>query len=227
MTRYQNKRVVATGAVVLALGLAGAGCSSGAPAPGAPVQRLSAPAAASAPRVPAYRLSAPASAGGFPFHQASSASQQKMAAAEQQSAQQLGISGTPVEALYDDAAEGEWVVFIGINNTGGTPFDPSRLHARLWQQPATHDDGTGDRVTTSWSDADPGPHGGRGICSQTLDQSGTLAAEDSACLWMTAATFGEVTFYPQGFNDRQLRGFSTTDAVNLMVSVRADVEQPL
>lgn len=174
-----------------------------------------------------YRLGTPPSAGGYAFHQAASASQQKMSDAEQQIAQQLGITGTPVEALYDDAADSEWIVFIGINAGSGGGFDPAQLHAKLWQQPSTHLDGTGDRVTTSWEDTDPGPHGGRGICSQTLEQSGALAAEDSACLWMTATTFGEVTFYPKGYSDRLLTGFTVVDAGNLMRAVRADVEQPL
>ncbi|KJK59183.1 hypothetical protein [Saccharothrix sp. ST-888] len=220
------KRALNAVAAVLLLAAGTAACGSGssgsaAAAPAGPAAPGN-PGAAGAAQAAAYRLGTPGSAGGYAFHQATGASEQKMSTEEQRITGLLGISGTPVRALYDDAAENEWIVFIGVNGTG---FDPSRLHARLWQPPITRPDGSGNRSTLSWQDADPGPHGGRAICSEELLQSGAMAAENSACMWMTPTTFGEVSFYPKGFSDRLLKGFTTADAVNLMRGIRADVEQ--
>ncbi|GAA1253418.1 hypothetical protein GCM10009665_50110 [Kitasatospora nipponensis] len=242
MSRAAFRRVVAVLAAAPALVAPLTGCAADHPSAGAAVPQPVPPPGAHAPADPAaslpvtapssvrgaaagaaYRLGTPASAGGYAFHQPSEQSRRQLADAAQQSARQLGLSGTPVQALYDDPADNQWIVFIGYDGTG---YDPAHLHAALWQQPVTRLDGTGDRVTVSWQDSDPGPHGGTAICRQELMRSGALAAENTACLWLTPTTFGEISFVPKGFSDRQLRGFTAADVGALMRTLRGDLEQP-
>ncbi|MDI5962015.1 hypothetical protein POF50_018135 [Streptomyces sp. SL13] len=133
---------------------------------------------------------------------------------------QLGITGSMVEAVYDDPAKNAYVVVAGLNGTG---YDPAALD-RLAKVPSTTDDGAGDRVTSDWSATDAGPHGGRAGCQETLVRSGWMASDASDCVWLTPTTFGLVTLYPKVDGGKLLDDAPAGVVGPVMRQVRAAVE---
>lgn len=138
-------------------------------------------------------------------------------------AARLGVSGTPVRAYYDDRTDGAWIFYTGVTGSG---FKPDRLHDILDQLPAVHDDGAGDRTTTSAIDAEPGPHGGRAICNTVLLRTELLVTAVSTCSWFTPTTAAGITLIPKTDGTGTKLGFTAADVAPIMRAVRAEVEVP-
>ncbi|MGW7576490.1 hypothetical protein [Streptomyces sp. NPDC054765] len=170
-----------------------------------------------------YALSAPQVAAGYSQGQPPADLVQKVNGDTQHIAPRLGVSGTPVHAFYDDRADGAWIFYTGVTGTG---FDPDRLHGILDQAPAVHDDGAGDRFSTSALDADPGPHGGRAICNTVLVRNAMLTTAVTTCSWFTPTTAAGITVVLKGDGTNTKVGFTAADVAPVMRAVRADVEQP-
>jgi hypothetical protein len=178
-----------------------------------------------------YVLTTPSSISGWKLTAPSSSTTQKLQQGLSQAEQAVGgLSGTPVTGLYDDATDQTWVVFVGLEGS----FKPAQLAKAAETAPVSTTDALGDRLTTSWvTNVATGPHGGEVACQQTVEiQAGLstyaatgLAAEGTACFWMTSSTFGVVSMQPQanrndwdfGWNGQQMDGY--------MVKVRTAVEQ--
>ncbi|MCO5998528.1 hypothetical protein [Actinoallomurus rhizosphaericola] len=223
MSRPRSRAVY--GAVALACVLTATACgpdhASGGGGPrasaGAPTRATAAPAAPAK----AYVLTTPPRIGAYPRYRMTADQQRMLAQALAGQTRALGISGTQISAVYEDKADQLYAVFAGLNGSG---FDPATLHAKLWRPPQTQVVGTA-RMTSSWEDTDPGPHGGAAICNQTLGQSGMIAAEGTSCSWMSTTTFG-VVFLRQPRGARQI--FYNQTAANIgpiMRKIRAAVER--
>jgi len=169
-----------------------------------------------------WTLTTPGSAAGLARFQPPAAELAKLTQALDQTAQELGLSGGAVEAVYDDPSQGGYLVFAGFNGSG---YDPSALN-RMAQVPATRQDGTGDRITQDWQPTAAGDHGGQAGCQETMVQSGSLAVLSSSCLWLTPTTFGLVTYYPNTGSDDFLTNTPAAVVAPLMRKVRDAVEQP-
>jgi hypothetical protein len=201
---------------------AGHASSSGGAAAGA----SAAPSARSgAAQSASYRLAAPAAIGGWKLTQPSADTLAKMKQGLGQAEQTVGgLSGTPVFGLYDDTADQAWVVFVGLNGSG---YDPSVLTKAAQAAPVATTDAMGDRLTETWlPDSAGGPHGGRAACQESVEYAATgLAAEGSACFWLTPTTFGVVTIYPMQNSSRWDFGYSGKQMDGFMLEVRAAAEQ--
>nr|AUV64171.1 hypothetical protein [Streptomyces citricolor] len=231
-----TRAALAAGAVAALLTLSACGpaasgstgaAPAGAPAGGGPAAGgagapAGAPAAQGSGGGPSYVLSAPPVAGGYPQGQPSAATARLVGEDIQRNAKRLGLSGTPVKAVYDDRADGAWIFYSGVNGTG---FAPDKLHDALEQIPVTSDNGAGDRVTTNAVDTDPGPHGGRAICNSVLVRAGLLTTMATTCSWFTPTTAAGVTLVLKGDGSTTKLGFSADDVAPVMRAVRADVEQ--
>jgi len=169
-----------------------------------------------------WTLTAPASAAGLARFRPPAAELAKLTQALDQTAGLLGISGSTVEAVYDDPSQGGYLVFAGFNGSG---YDPSALN-RMAQVPATRQDGTGDGITQDWQPTAAGDHGGQAGCQETMVQSGSLAVLSSSCLWLTPTTIGLVTYYPNTGSDDFLTNTPADVVAPLMRKVRDAVEQP-
>ena len=169
-----------------------------------------------------WALTAPGAAAGLARFQPPADEAAKLTQALDRTAQELGITGSAVEAVYDDPAQGGYLVFAGFNGSG---YDPSALD-RMAQVPATRQDGTGDRITQDWQPTSAGDHGGQAGCQETMVQSGSLAVLSSSCLWLTRTTFGLVTYYPNTGSDDFLTDTPASVVAPLMRKVRDAVEQP-
>ena len=169
-----------------------------------------------------WALTAPGSAAGLARFQPPADEAAKLTQALDRTAGELGITGSAVEAVYDDPAQGGYLVFAGFNGSG---YDPSALD-RMARVPATRQDGTGDRITQDWQPTSAGDHGGRAGCQETMVQSGSLAVLSSSCLWLTPTTFGLVTYYPDTAGDDFLTNTPATVVAPLMREVRDAVERP-
>lgn len=170
-----------------------------------------------------YVLGAPQSAAGYAQGQPSADLVQKVNGDLHQTAQRLGISGTPVHAYYDDRADGAWIFYNGVTGTG---FDPGRLHDALDKAPAVKVDGAGDRITTSAIDTGPGPHGGRAICNTILVRNTMLTTAVTSRSWFTATTAASVSLIIKGDGTNTKVGFTAADVAPIMRAIRADVEKP-
>ncbi len=168
-------------------------------------------------------LSAPQVAAGYPQGQPPADLVRRISADVQQNAERLGVTGTPVHADYDDRADGAWIFYTGVTGTG---FDADHLHDALNLPPATKDDGAGDRITTSAIDADPGPHGGRAICSTILVQNAMLSTAATTCSWFTPTTAAGITLVIKGDGTNTKIGFTAADVAPIMRAIRGSVEQP-
>ncbi|MEY9932744.1 hypothetical protein ABH926_007395 [Catenulispora sp. GP43] len=169
-----------------------------------------------------WTLSAPNSVFGFAQIQPQASNLTKIRSELAASSAQLGVAGrTPVIAVYDDPTHDVYVIFAGYNGSG---FDPAKLTAKFGKMPSTSDDGAGDRMTTNNVQTDPGPHGGTAGCSSVLDQSGALAAESTACEWMTSTTMGSVSYYPKGDNQKMVFGTGPEVMGKVMRDLRNLVE---
>ncbi|MEY9889829.1 hypothetical protein ABIA31_003486 [Catenulispora sp. MAP5-51] len=152
-----------------------------------------------------WTLSAPSSVFGFAQIQPQASNLAKIQSELADSSAQLGVTGSAqVIAVYDDPTHDVYLIFAGYNGSG---FDPAKLTAKFEKMPSTTDDGAGDRFTTNSVRTDPGPHGGTAGCSSVLGQAGALAAESTACEWMTSTTMGSISYYPK--NDGQKMVFGT------------------
>lgn len=211
--------VLLAGALVSACG----GSTTPQPEPGTAGVAAAGDAEAGAATGTSYVLSAPAVAGGYPQGQPSAQLVQQVDGDLKQTAQQLGVSGTPVHAYYDDRADGAWIFYNGVTGAG---FDPDHLHDLLDQPPATKDDGAGDLLSTSAVDADPGPHGGRAVCNTVLVQNAMLSTAATTCSWFTATTAAGITVVIKGDGTNTKVGFTAADVAPIMRAIRADVEQP-
>ncbi|MEZ0094526.1 hypothetical protein [Streptacidiphilus sp. EB129] len=169
-----------------------------------------------------WTLTAPGSAAGLARFQPSAEKVATLTQALDRTAGELGITGSTVEAVYDDPAQGGYLVFAGFNGSG---YDPSALD-RLAQVPATRQDGTGDRITQDWQPTSAGDHGGQAGCQETMVQSGSLAVLSSSCLWLTRTTFGLVTYYPSSGSGDFLTNTPAGVVAPLMRKVRDAVERP-
>ena len=169
-----------------------------------------------------WALTAPGAAAGLARFQPPADEAAKLTQALDRTAGELGITGSAVEAVYDDPAQGGYLVFAGFNGSG---YDPSALD-RMARVPATRQDGTGDRITQDWQPTSAGDHGGRAGCQETMVQSGSLAVLSSSCLWLTPTTFGLVTYYPDTAGDDFLTNTPATVVAPLMREVRDAVERP-
>ncbi|MFE9428490.1 hypothetical protein ACFYNO_36720 [Kitasatospora sp. NPDC006697] len=179
-------------------------------------------AATTAGAAPQYRLTAPQTAGGYPQGRPPAATTQLVDSGLGQNAKLLGLTGTPVRATYDDAADGAWVFYSGLNGSG---FDPDRLHDALTHPVTTGDDGAGDHTTFSYADTDPGPHGGRAICDSLLVRAAFLTTTATTCSWFTATTAARVTVVIKGDGSNTKIGFTAADVAPIMRAVRADAER--
>lgn len=176
--------------------------------------------ATAAPSAPGWVLAPPAQIDGYQRYQPPTSQQQAITSQITSDAAELGVTGTQVSAVYEDRADLIYGVFAGVNGSG---FDPASLHAKLWQPPHTSDNGTA-RVTISWDDTDPGPHGGAAICKQTLTQTGMLAVESTSCYWMSPTTFGEVFVIQDPHAQRIVYDQTAANVGPLMRTLRAAVE---
>ncbi|MEV7436097.1 hypothetical protein [Streptomyces griseoviridis] len=167
-------------------------------------------------------LTVPDSAAGLARFRPPAAPLAKLTGALDRTAAELGITGSAVEAVYDDPGQGGYLVFAGLNGSG---YDPSALK-RMDQVPATRQDGTGDRITQDWQPTATGDHGGQAGCQETMIGSGGLAALSSSCLWLTPTTFGLVTYYPNTRSDHFLTNTPAGVVAPLMRKVRDAVERP-
>lgn len=192
------------------------GASGDLAAPGASASSAS-PDRASAPWV----LSTPVGIDGYPRYRPTASQQRAITQQVTADAAELGITGTQVSAVYEDRADLLYSVFAGVQGSG---FDPTSLHSKLWQPPRTQDNGTA-RVTLSWEDTDPGPHGGAAICKQTLTQTGMLAVEATSCYWMSPSTFGEVFLIQDPHAQKIVYDQSAATMGPLMRKLRAAVER--
>lgn len=181
-------------------------------------------AATATAAVPSYVLSTPSTIGKWTLTTPSATTQQKMQQGLSTAERTLGVSGgTPVMGLYDDSADQDWIVFLGLNGSG---FDPAKLTAAADTPPQYDTDGTGDRVTTTWvPNLAAGPHAGHVDCNESVVQSGGLAAEGATCYWMTSTTAGVVTIYPQANRSQWSFGYSAQQMDGYMLTVRSAVEQ--
>ncbi|OMI40804.1 hypothetical protein [Streptomyces sparsogenes] len=170
-----------------------------------------------------YVLTAPQVAAGYPQGRPPASLISTVNADLQQTAARLGISGTPVQAYYDDRADGAWIFYNGVTGTG---FDPDHLHDVLNQLPASQDDGAGDRITTSAIDAMPGPHGGRAICNTVLVQNTMFTTAATTCSWFTPTTAAGISLVIKGDGTSTKVGFTAAEVAPIMRAIRADVERP-
>lgn len=166
-------------------------------------------------------LSAPSSVFGFPQIQPAPATLDKIKSLLAQHAAQLGVSGPQVIAVYDDPTHDVYVIFAGYNGSG---FVPDKLKAVFDVLPVTTDDGAGDRVTINSMMIDPGPHGGTAGCSSSLGQSGQLAAESTACEWMTSTTLGVISYFPKPDHQKAVFGVGPDVMGKAMRELRDQVE---
>lgn len=170
-----------------------------------------------------WALSAPQVAAGYPQGQPPADMVRRFNDDTRKNAARLDVSGTPVRAYYDDRADGAWIFYTGVTGSG---FEPDHLHDILNQLPAVHDDGAGDRTTTSAIDAKPGPHGGRAICNTVLLQTDMLATAVSTCSWFTPTTAAGVTLITKADGTSTKLGFTAADVAPIMRAIRAEVEIP-
>ncbi|TVT30985.1 hypothetical protein FNH05_28710 [Amycolatopsis rhizosphaerae] len=202
------------------------GSAATAVSPGSPGASGNLPGASASPVSPAgapaqWVLSTPSEIEGYPRYQPTPSQQQAITQQITSDAGQLGITGAQVSAVYQDRTNLLYSVFAGINGSG---FDPSSLHAKLWQPPHTQDNGTA-RVTVSWDDIDPGPHGGAAICKETLTQTGMLAVEATSCYWLSPTTFGEVFLIQDPHAQKIVYNQTAANIGPLTLKIRAAVEQ--
>ncbi|GAA2413952.1 hypothetical protein GCM10010433_11280 [Streptomyces pulveraceus] len=170
-----------------------------------------------------WALSAPRTVAGHPQGQPPADMVRRFDDDTHKNAARLGVSGTPVRAYYDDRTDGAWILYTGVTGSG---FEPGRLHDILDRLPAVHDDGAGDRTTTSAIDADPGPHGGRAICDTVLLRTELLATAVSTCSWFTPTTAAGITLIPKTDGTGTKLGFTAAEVAPIMRAVRAEVEVP-
>ncbi|MFF2926144.1 hypothetical protein ACFVTP_27710 [Streptomyces celluloflavus] len=171
---------------------------------------------------PSWVIDFPEKLGAYPLdHHPTADARQKMHEGLGQVSGQLGVNGTEVNAIYDDAADEYWVVITGMNGKG---YDPSKLVPTLQKPPSVTDDGAGTRTTQSWTPADPGPHGGAALCHEELLQSGRMAVESTACVWETTTTLGTATLYPKQGGTRIKMGYGAKEMGGWMRKIRPVVE---
>ncbi|WP_329362985.1 hypothetical protein [Streptomyces sp. NBC_01483] len=168
-------------------------------------------------------LTVPQVAAGYPQGQPPADVVQRFDADTRQNAARLGVSGMPVQAYYDDRADGAWIYYTGVTGSG---FDPDHLHDILYQLPEVNDDGAGDRTTTSAIDAKPGPHGGRAVCNTVLIQTDLLTTAVSTCSWFTSTTAAGITLVTKADGTSPKLGFTAADVAPIMRAIRAEVEIP-
>ena len=180
-----------------------------------------------------YTLALPSSIAGWTLTTPNSDVRQEMQQGLSQAEQLVGgVSGTPVTGIYDDTADQLWVAFVGLNGSG---YDPARLAQAAETVPIATTDASGDRILETWvTNVSGGPHGGTTECEQEVisaggmstDSASSLAAEGANCFWMTPATFGVVTVYPQANRNDWDFGYDAQQMDGFMLKVRAAVEQP-
>jgi len=193
-----------------------AGCqSTGQTGPGAAGPSTTAPATGS------WVLSVPDSVMGLSRIQPPAATLKTIMATLQQAAGPLGVANnTPVVGVYDDPQYDVYVVVAGYNGTG---FDPAKLTAAE-SAPPSFENVNGTRFTDNHVTIDPGDHGGTAGCSSTLGQSGGMAAESTACMWMTTTTFGGVSYVPKPDLRQMVYGTGPDKLGPVMRTIRAQVE---
>ncbi|WP_194893392.1 hypothetical protein [Catenulispora pinisilvae] len=108
----------------------------------------------------------------------------------------------------------------GYNGNG---FDPAKLTAAQTAPPSFQDI-NGTRFTNNHVTTDPGDHGGTAGCTSTLGQSGAMAAESTACTWMTTTTFGGITYLPKPDLQQMVFGTGPETLGPIMRDIRAQVE---
>lgn len=168
--------------------------ASGMPDPLSSVGSLGTTGSLGSAVAPAWVLTAPSSVFGFSRIQPSSANLQKITDSLAKGAAPLGVSGTPVIAVYDDPQHDVYLILAGYNGQG---FDPAKLPPLFNVQPVYTNDGAGDRVTLNSQTIDAGDHGGTAGCSSQVLQMGGLATEGTVCTWLTGTTMGSVSYYPK------------------------------
>jgi len=223
--RSAGARAALPCALIAAAALTGCGAQSSATATATTPQPAKNAASATATAAgPSYVLSTPSTIGKWTLTTPSATTQQKMRQGLSTAEQILGVSGgTPVMGLYDDSADQDWIVFVGLNGSG---FDPAKLAAAAGTPPRYDTDGTGDRVTTTWvPNLAAGPHAGHVDCNESVVQGGGLAAEGATCYWMTSTTAGVVTIYPQANRSQWSFGYSAQQMDGYLLTVRSAVEQ--
>lgn len=206
--------------VLLTAGCGGSVVSSAVAVPATAVTSGSPGTSGASPAARRWVLVPPGEIDGYPRYQPATSQQQAITGQITSDAAELGITGNQVSAVYEDRTDLLYSVFAGVNGSG---FDPSSLRAKLWQPPHTQDNGTA-RVTTSWDDTDPGPHGGTAICKETLTQTGMLAVEATSCYWMSPTTFGEVFVIQDPHAQRIVYDQTAANIGPLMRTVRGAVE---
>jgi hypothetical protein len=133
----------------------------------------------------------------------------------------IGVSGTPVIAVYDDPTHDVYLIFAGYNGGG---FDPARMASAYQTLPVHTEDGAGDHVVINNMVIDPGAHGGSAGCQSTLIETGGLAAEGTLCSWLTTTTLGSITYYPKPDHLQTVTGTGPEVMGKVMRDLRDQVE---
>lgn len=168
-----------------------------------------------------WALSVPDSVLGLTRYQPPGSMLQTITSALRSNTAPLGVTGgTPVIGVYDDPKYDVYIIVAGYNGAG---FDPSKLTA-MESAPPSVKNVNGTRFTENHVTINPGDHGGTAGCSSSLGQSWAMAAESTACLWMTATTFGSVTYLPKPDHQKMVYGTGPEVLGPVMRSIRAQVE---
>jgi hypothetical protein len=170
----------------------------------------------------AWVLSAPSSVFGFHQIQPPDAMARNIQAELTKDTAPLGVTGTPILAVYDDPTHDVYLIFAGYNGAG---FDPARLKPAVDVAPATTDDGAGDRWVTYSESIEPGPHGGAAGCKSVTAQVEAMAAESTGCLWMTSTTLGSISYYPKPDQQKLVFGAGPDVIGKVMRDLRDLVER--
>lgn len=197
-----------------------------APSDGGPVPGTSAVApgtpAPDAPAAPAWELTTPGSVFGFARIQPSGANLHKITDTLAESAAPLGVSGTPVVAVYDDPQHDVYIILAGYNGRG---FDPAKLPPLFDVRPVFTNNGAGDRITMNSQTVDAGDHGGTAGCTSQVLQAGGLATEGTVCTWLTPTTMGTVSYYPKPDEKQMVFGAGPDVMGKVMRDMRDLVER--
>lgn len=220
-----------------AVALAGCGSSSGTGTFGVPVPTSIGTAAAAETAAPAndhqssnpahpgtgrnWALTAPDSLFGFQRIQPSADIVDKVKQDLATHSAAIGVSGTPVIAVYDDPTHDVYLILAGYNGSG---YDPARMESAYQKLPVHTDDGAGDHIVVNDMTVDPGPHGGTAGCQSTLIETGDLAAEGTLCSWLTTTTLGSITYYPKPDHSRVVTGAGPEVMGKVMRDARDQVE---
>jgi hypothetical protein len=169
-----------------------------------------------------YQIATPSSAGGL-SQDTSSDSLLRSAAAGAKGQVQSSLGGrvdSVVSATYVDG--NRKILFVGAT---GKFQNPDNLVSKL--RGSGSGAGTTQGVSFSWTETDPGVHGGKGACGEGRSTSLTTVRV-SFCAWQTTSTFGEVMVMPSVTSigsSSSTTSVSASELGGIMRRMRPDLEQ--